>query len=230
MYINLTTLILLVLVSRPSAAQQSHLARIAEEPFARWYDSTVYDQSSAALNGATYPLLIRSRTGHQFFDSRDWKQGCVQINGRLITDQQMLFDIIDQQLVIQLPATGTDGLAPDMSAVESFSLAEHQFVRLDTKGKFHFYEILTSGDHLQLLAWHQKFLELKPTGYEVNKAVTYLLRYQDELYTLYARLNLTAIDPKIKDLYNKAKSRDAKFSIRKESKLINLIANLDELM
>lgn len=178
-------------------------------------------------NGLTYPLIIKAKYGHQFYLERRWKTGTIHYQDDYYSGLELMYDLISQEVIIKNQYRSTDGIIIDLRYLNAFSIDSDHFISLKTDSGKNFYQLLLDGDHFQLLARHLKILVLKPDGYKVEYIKQYYALKNGELLALKTKHSLNQIAPNALQKCKQIKSSEAKWSLRKENLLINLLTKLD---
>ena len=211
-----------------SFAQQLEQPGDDLKAFASWFDSQMTGLSPIYY-GESYPLVMRARFGHQFYDSRQWKNGTISIDDQYYFDLPLLFDIEDQQLVLRNPdPTLQAAIKLDMDRLAQFTLDSTRFIRLQSGKRNVFYEVIVDGFSLDLLATNMKELQLKSDGYYYEYSKKYFLHYNHRLIPLRTKAALKELP---QDVYAATKNvKGARLKLRKEESLIAYFKELDEII
>lgn len=197
--------------------------------FTKWFDEQSSDSNSRLYNGATYPLQIISRFGHQFFESRQWQSGTICLGDQWYFDVPLLLDLQSEQLVTRHPNIGiTNGVVLDKKLITYFKIGSKPFISLEYEGEKHFFEVLLEGKNFDLLATHQKLLRLKSDGYHIEEIIKYLVLHDRNIVALHSKKSLEEITPDALSIAKQIKSRESKFNLRKEDLLVEFVRRFDE--
>lgn len=114
-------------------------------------------------NGPEYHVPVKSHVkGHQFYQDKIYQNGNVKYDGAWFEDVPMLYDLMQDELVIVNHGSG-QAQRLVKSRVEAFKLYDHNFIRLQADSTTGlsiqpgFYDLLYSGE-LQVLMKREKTL------------------------------------------------------------------------
>lgn len=198
--------------------------------FAHWVDSSISSGTKPYENGITYPLIIKAKYGHQFYEERKWQAGSIHFQDDTYDSLELMYDLITQEIVVKTAHRGTDGILLDNERLDAFQIGNDQFIALQEKGKNRYYQQLVDGRHFDLLSTHSKVLVLKPDGYKVEYNRQYFIYKDEKLNPLKTRSGIKVIDPKALEKCKALKSQNARWSMRKQEKLVNLLLLLDHAL
>jgi hypothetical protein len=165
--------------------------------------------NAALFNGTEYIRNGQKATGFPFFESNDPVRGTVSYNGLLYPDARLQYDLVLDELITN--NYQHDALIKlSKEKVDSFSIGEHHFVRLDarnTNGSFTntgYYEQLTFNE-FPVFAKRVKKL-IVPNGYEDSKYIqynTFYLRLRGGFYPVDKKNSLLDLLGDKRDLLKK---------------------------
>ncbi len=206
------------------------LPQSKEVEFISWVNNELGPEEWPIYNGATYPLVKKAKFGHQFFGNIQWQSGSVKYLDRWFFDVQLLYDITSNKLMVKpRDATQTFGILLEMAHVQAFSIGGSFFKKVpELDSRNFFYEVLYSGEHLELIVRHVKEIELESSGAHAKALDTYLIKMDQGFVTLKNKKSLEEIDPNSKAIAKEIKSSDAKFDLRKPDLLVNFIRKFND--
>jgi len=220
-------LITLFQISQPLLSQENML--YSHEGFASWFNEKV-NQGNTIYRGKTYPLKLKARYGHQFYKSQQWTTGSIKMNNSWYYNLSLLFDLIEQELIIK-PQTHTDhGIIIKNSDIQEFKLNGDEFISLLYMDKIRFHQVLYKGKEITLTAYHQKSLDLKADGYHVQNNTDYYIIYEEDVILLRRKKSLDKITSNWKSIRKSIKDSNAKFNLRKPQLLIEFVTRFDNAL
>jgi hypothetical protein len=201
--------------------------------FTKWFEEKTIDAKSRIYNGDAYPLVVPSKFGHQFFESRQWQDGIVCMGDQWYYDLPLLFDIERELIIIQNPNPhlgGTHGILLSKELISYFEINQVPFIPLPYNKNRHFFEVLFKGKKIALLAKHLKVQRLEPEGSVIESSVEYFMIRDSKLILLKNKSSLIQIDGNAKVISREIKSHKAKFSLNKKRRelLIEFVRKFDE--
>lgn len=198
--------------------------------FTKWFEEQTNNAKSRIYTGDTYPLLVTSRFGHQFFESRQWQNGTVCFGDQWYYDLPLLFDLRNEIVVTQQGGgIGTSGgIILENQMISYFKIEDTSFIPLLLEGKRHFFEVVFKGENIDLLAKRQKFQRLKSDGYHFEESVKYYLLVETELIPLINKKSLRQVTPDAKSIAKEITAHEAKFNLRKRDLLTEFVRRFDE--
>lgn len=197
--------------------------------FTKWFEDQTDHTKSRIYNGDTYPQQVSSRFGHQFFESRQWRNGIVCLGDQWYYDLPLLFDLQNEMVVTRQTGIGTSsGIILENQLISYFKIEGTSFIPLQYEGKKHFFEVVLNGESIDLLAKHQKVQRLKSDGYHFEESVKYFLLFGNELIPMTNKKSLEQVTPDAKSMANEIKTREAKFNLRKRYLLTEFVRRFDE--
>ncbi|MEQ8573299.1 MAG: hypothetical protein RIB63_04520, partial [Fulvivirga sp.] len=166
---KLFVLVLLFSSANKASAQIIKDIQVSSEQkaFTKWFDNQAGTETAPIYNGVTYPLRMIARNGHQFFNDNKWLEGNVCFEGQWYFDILLLYDIIDNQIVVKFQ---NNAISPDMSRIDYFTLGENSFLKVKNNNSEEFFQLLFKGNNVDLMAKHKKTLKLNSGGYEIEKS------------------------------------------------------------
>lgn len=218
---------------------------LSKQVAAQSIDSIPYENTANAINiyyrslGAESPLYNGSeyleyaytiQEGHPFFETSNWVNGSIHLEGMLFQNVPMLYDIVKDQLVIpdfqkaykiNLPA----------GKVQQFDLPGHIFIRLtqnrSDQMKAGFYELLYNGE-IQALAKREKKIIVEYGSLQLSNIIIsknlYYIRKDSNYYTISNKHDLLDVfKNKKKDVQQYLKKIGIKFK-SDPGKVIALVA------
>ena len=139
----------------------------------------------AFLNGRVYNGYAPSIQGHAFFQTRDWTRGSVLYDGLWYRNENLVYDIYNDQLILRHPL----GFAMILirERVKEFRIGEDIFIHLGPgEGKIQhgFYQRLTTG-RATFYIKRIKILEEKIEGLQLERKFIQMDKYfikKDEVF------------------------------------------------
>lgn len=132
-------------------SDSTHTLTPLDHAIKHYYDA--FGNQAALYNGTEYIDYKFQTEGHPFFLSNHWSEGTVYFDGMRYPGVLMLYDIVDEAVVIALQNTSEslfNKIRIDLDRVQSFSMKGHEFVRLaeDSGANMEkgFYDLLYAGD------------------------------------------------------------------------------------
>lgn len=197
---------------------------VIEEQFIEWFNSNQENTSEPIYDGVSYPLRRISRYGHPYFGSGQWTIGSIKYLDHWYLNVAMLFDITQDQLVVQVPNSNNNfGIEVNMENVNQFLIYESQFIAWGMD----FFEILYVGKNFTLLGNHIKEVRLEPSGAQISGHSEYFLLSDMELYPLRNKKSLKVFSPNALDMAKELKSSESKLDVNNQDRLITFIQRFD---
>ncbi|MGE0590653.1 MAG: hypothetical protein AB7O48_18875 [Cyclobacteriaceae bacterium] len=197
--------------------------------FTKWFEDQTNHALSRIYSGDSYPQQAASRFGHQFFESRQWRNGNVCLGDQWYYDLPLLFDLQNEIVVTRQTGIGIgSGIIIENQLISYFKIEDTSFIPLQHDGKKHFFEVILEGEKIDLLARHQKLQRLKSDGYHFEESVKYFLLANSELIPLANKKSLQQLTPEAKSIASEIKTREAKFNLRKRDLLVEFVRRFDE--
>lgn len=162
-YWRLVLILLSLLSFEEGNAQVSVASLDLDGDIESWYQNTIGRQNTPVANGSFYKVPAQTRRNHQFFRSILWEDGQVLIEGQLFDSVRLLYNTFFDELIIEnsgnLRASYL-ALKPNQEAVESFTIQEAYFIRLDRGGYPDygkgFYQLLYEGEAITVVVKRTK--------------------------------------------------------------------------
>ena len=139
--------------------------------------------------------------------SSDLINGTVVYSNQPYFDVALKYDIYNDDLIAQLPSFNSyNTILLIQQKVKSFSINDHNFVKLSTENGIGFYEILFEGLEINIYKKYEKTLKRhldKDFVYDVFKGKeTYLLYYNNKYYQIKSKSSVLKVLPKHKKNIN----------------------------
>jgi hypothetical protein len=131
--------------------------------------------NAPVYNGKEYVFYAFRMKGDPYFASAEFSKGWVCYEGKKYDSVSLLYDLTRNELII-LNADRRFAIVLHNESVDSFSLSNNKFIKLDKDEKKHlgyagFYNVLYDG-HVQLLALRKKVMSDLIENYVVFKIFT----------------------------------------------------------
>jgi hypothetical protein len=170
-----------------------------------WYDAIVGVENTGLYVGYEYKDQFRiTEDFHKFFQSHDFITGNLTYNGQPYYDQQLKYNLFDDELIIKLRNKGGETIMQLIKDdLYGFSINGHQFVKFsnieDDKGNDAFYEVLRDHPSVKLLKRHSKrrikkldknviyyeYKDRKPLYFIVHENVSYEVRSKKDFLNIF---------------------------------------------
>jgi len=194
-------------------------------------------EESPLYNGSEYiEYAYTLQEGHPFFQTANFVNGNINLEGMIFHDVPMLYDIVKDQLIIQdFQRVYKINLPADR--IQQFSLLGHLFVRLNHDAadpiKTGFYDQLYKGK-IALLARREKRILEQYSNIQINKVVIsrdiYFIKKEGVYYTIKNKSSLLAIlKGKKKEVQQYLKTNNIKFKREPEKAMIMAVRYYDQL-
>lgn len=178
-------LICLSVLAVPAKAQDLVSQNVSLHPIRQWYKDML-GSNSRIFTGSEYAIKYVRNVDHQFL-LQDWEKGAIVYQDRFYTDQDLKFDIVNDQIIFKFfnPDDGRMmSLRPAQEKVSGFTLNSRQFVKLasDTSNQISggFYELIFDKEYKLFLKHTKEEFVDKSRGAPVvgflYKAKIYLLK------------------------------------------------------
>ncbi|MBV6646236.1 MAG: hypothetical protein KI790_12345, partial [Cyclobacteriaceae bacterium] len=213
-----------------SASSQGMHNATLESRFAEWFDQQVGLQSNGLYRGAVYPMVLKSRFSHQFFESRSWSLGTIAVNANVYYNVPLILDLEQGLIIVKHPdLSRRDGIVLDQSKVSWFSLRDHTFSKLKVQNQTGFFDVLFQGSHFDFVVKRRKQMRAEVGGISYTPVNSYGLYHEGKLITLKSKKDLDAITGDSKT-WSKEITRSAgkKFKLNDETALLAFLKELDE--
>tara|TARA_R110000868_G_scaffold145181_2_gene365166 strand:- start:74357 stop:75082 length:726 start_codon:yes stop_codon:yes gene_type:complete len=184
-----------------------------------WFDSQMGDENSEIYNGILF--IDNYKVGnekHRFFETTDFILGNIAYNGNIYYDQRLKYDLLNDELLVR-PKKASEAMLLQVvkSKIDSFSLGERKFLRLDskdqTKQESFFYEVMGKKNTLLLLKRNKKVNEgkkFKKIYFEFRSKNKTFILFENVLHPVSGKSDLIALFPEHKKIikeYYISKSR-----------------------
>ena len=193
-----------------------------DSSYYNWYDAMVGVENTGLYFGYEYNDQFRiTEEYHKFFQSHDFLLGSLEYNGQTYFDQQLKYNVFDDELIIKLKnQSGETVMQLINDNLNGFSINEHQFHKFhNTDGEGSnttgFYEILKTSKEFKLLKKYSKRkikkLDRNVIYYECrDRKPQYSIIYKGVSYDLRSKKDFSSIFPEfkneIKEFISKSKS------------------------
>lgn len=153
-----------------------------------WYTETLGLENQDLFEGTVYLLPRLSPYTHYFYESERWVNGEMAFDGRLYRDIEMIYDLVDDVLVIRNPnfyVADFNGLRVKQSLVSQFKIGDTKFVRLedDAPAGAGFYHLLYESDVINVYIKHKKVQEHAVRYVTFTEVDDYYFEYQGNYFT-----------------------------------------------
>lgn len=201
------------------------------------YAETIGDESHL-YNGPQYINYAKSYlTGHQFFRTDQYRPAAILYDGTWYTQVPVLYDLVLDKIVLEHAATEFM-LTLINEKVETFTLAQHTFIRVEkdtltpSPVKTGFYDVLHHGN-IQLLAKRSKIIQEQatPAGMEgrFEQNTKYYIRQENTYYPVKDKRSVLQVLPgKKKELQRYAREQKLQFRQNREKALLQLVRFYDQ--
>jgi hypothetical protein len=146
----------------------------------------VYGPDYNLINGKKYIDLYASAQGHPFLDTRNFNNGWLKLKGEIYEDVPMLFNIFEQQLLLQVSTgnLGTQQLIVPNLYLESFGYQGRLFrkLRIPELG-LHFWEFLTEDRYSIVFSYDKRYTVSRSAGFQgyfFSEVITRRYVYDEE--------------------------------------------------
>ncbi|GEO07447.1 hypothetical protein AAE02nite_51110 [Adhaeribacter aerolatus] len=206
------------------------------------YALTLYQEAigdEAHLYNGTQYINYDKRylVGHQFYRTDELTDGKILYDGTWYTGVPMWYDIVLDKIVLEHPTTEFMFSLID-EKVKTFTLQDHQFIRLEkdslaeTALKAGFYDLLHDGN-IQFLAKRTKNIQEQatPSGMEgwFDLATKYYIRKENKYYPVKDKRSVLKVLPdKKKELQRYAREQHLEFRKNREKAILQLIQFYDK--
>ena len=137
----------------------------------------VYGPDYNLINGKKYIDRYASALGHPFLENQEFKEGWLIVRDEKFEGVQMMFNIYEQQLVLQVPAgsLGIQQIVVPNLYLERFGYQGRVFRKLNTPEKgMHYYEFLTAGRYAIVYSYDKRYTVSKSAdfrGYRFSELI-----------------------------------------------------------
>ncbi len=174
--------------------------------------------------------------GHPFFKSDKQQTGSVFYNGHLFTSVPLLYDMVQDQIVVTNPATGIQ-IRLVKEKVKRFSIGSHNFKYLsfnDLAVADGFYEVVYD-NKVKVFARRSKISQERTTdiGLEGKYAESnryFVLKNNDYQEVSDRKTLLNCFEDKRKELKQYARNSNLKFKNDIETDIVRLVTNYETLV
>ena len=199
-----------------------------------WYDTKNGLNNSGILNGEYLEVKRISTASHQFFVSEEWYPGQIYYRGQLFDSLYMTYDIDQDVLLIRHPTSfiyhnqAIKLIQPQVKAFElRGSLFEYINESVGNKAPG-FYEILSRGDNISLIAKrHKKTVIERTIEFEVDDF--YYFNYEDTYHRIKRKGSILKVfKSKKSDIKSFISKRNLKISPGNDADIIELMSYIDQ--
>ncbi|MEX1381774.1 hypothetical protein [Lutibacter sp.] len=179
-----------------------------QKTYYKWFDGVVGVGNTDIYNGIQYKRDYNTiNKNHEYFLSSDFINGTVVYSNQPYFDVALKYDIYNDDIIAQLPSFNSyNTILLIQQKVKSFSINDHNFVKLSTVNGIGFYEILFEGLEINIYKKYEKTLKKlldKDFVYDVFKGKeTYLLYYNNKYYQIKSKSSVLKVLPKHKKNIN----------------------------
>mgnify|MGYP001827575124 CR=1 FL=1 len=175
-----------------------------------WYDGIVGVENAGLYVGYEYKDQYRiTEEYHKFFQSHDFLIGSLTYNGETYYDQQLKYNVFEDELIIKLRNKGGETIMQLIKDdLNGFSINGHYFHRFNhienDNDSFGFYEILRDYPQFKLLKKHSKRrikkLDKNVIYYEYKERKhLYFIVYDNVSYEVRSKKDFLNIFPEYKE-------------------------------
>lgn len=161
----------------------------------------VFGKDIRLVSGKIYSQPKLKAAGHPFMQSRDWKTGSVDINGKNFTGLSLNYDIFEDKLIFldETPDGNKKVLLLNKNQVRGFTIANHSFVTLSPSEILNitenqYFEVIYSGSVSFYNRWTKDFETVAtqefPSGLFLEAKITRFFRKGNELHKINSRFDL----------------------------------------
>jgi len=194
-------------------------------------------EESPLYNGSEYiEYAYTLQEGHPFFQTSNFINGTVNLDGMIFRDVPILYDIVkDQVIILDFQKVYKINLPADR--VQQFFLSGHLFVHLipdsSAQIKTGFYDQLYNGK-IGLFAKREKRILEKYSNIQISKVVisqnNYYVKKGANYYTIKNKSSLLSVlKDKKKDVQQYWKSNNIKFKKEPEKAMIMAVKYYDQI-
>jgi hypothetical protein len=195
-------------------------------------------ENAPVYNGQQYIYFTYKMEGDPYFISGNFSQGWVNYSGRRYDSLPLIYDLARNQLVVLAPDKKSP-IVLENDFIDSFSLLEHQFIKLQQDYKQNmnnsgFYDLLYNG-RIQLLAKRAKTIDEQIKDNSVVRIFTPKDRFyvhKDSLYYMVSNKKdvLNLFKDKAHDIKKYMRKHHLKFKRKKfEEPMVKVTQFYDQL-
>jgi len=194
-------------------------------------------EESPLYNGSEYiEYAYTLQEGHPFFQTTNFVNGNINLDGMIFRDVPMLYDIVKDQLII-LDFQKVYKINLPADKIQQFFLLDHLFIRLvrdsSAQIKTGFYDQLHNGK-IALFAKREKRVMEKYSNIQISKVVisqdNYYVRKNGIYYGVRNKSSLLSVlKNKRKDVQQYWKSNHIKFKREPERAMIMAVRYYDQI-
>lgn len=191
---------LLALLVIPLNAQESDQTATAFHQLKDYFDRS-YGADYSLLNGKKYDRYYFNPVGHPFFNSDQFREGSLLINGVRYEDVLIQYDICYQQVILQ--QTDHKGLIEQLilteEFIDEFTLDGKLFRRMSfPETGIRFFQIVSTGELSCFLFWE------KDMNFEIASFTTHFTSQSGKIYLLVSgQLNLIRTTSSFIEIFGK---------------------------
>lgn len=195
-----TCLVLFFLLSNHAKAQYSLVGLDLDDDPKNWYDKAAGINGSTLYEGTFYDLKNKSNIGHQFYEESYWTQGQITFRNQVYADVYMLYDLVEDILVIRNPNLiygGTEFLKINQEHITSFNFHKSKFKRYDETSPpagTGFYEVIHD-NKLGMVVKRKKVETLKSLQFDYHSEDRYYLVYKEDYILFKSKRNFFQVLP-----------------------------------
>ena len=175
-----------------------------QENYYKWFDAIVGVGNTDLYNGIQYKRSYNTiNNNHEYFLSSDFIKGTVLYNNQPYFDVYLKYDIHNDELIAQLPSIKSyNTIQLIQQKVASFSIDDHNFIKLSAENVSGFYEILFEDNNIKFYKKYiktiKKHLDKDFAYYVFKEKESYLLYYNNEYYQIKSKSNISKALPNLK--------------------------------
>ena len=213
-------------LSSSAQSNPEFVSALDETTFSMWYDEQFGSEMYPVYNGTTYPLVKRIRFGHAFFGSGQWEAGTILMDGLWYANEFLLFDLIDQFLVVRPPDLSVPfGIEVDMNRVEAFTIGDSHFVN---ESDFGIMEVLYIGENFDIYLSQVKTIDLQASGSYAKEKLTYYIKIEDAFHEIRNKRSLAILHPESASLAREIRTSETKFNLQDKEMLVRFFQQFDQ--
>lgn len=215
------------LMAFTASGQSNHPPSDSFIKLTKWFDRQIGIENNGLYVGPIYLMTSSSRFTHQFFPTKFWQDGTVQVEDQAYYDVSMVFDVEKELLIIRHPdISRRDGISIDMNKVVSFKIDDRLFKRYNTGEGL--YELLYAGNNLDFIVKRKKVEKAREEGTEHEVKDAYYLYVADEIIPL-KKNTLSMLHPNAKEISKKiTKVHKVKLKLDDEEKSLAFLTFFDK--
>ncbi len=203
-----------------------------------WFDAIIGTDNSGLLNGREYFIAFPGASSHPFFGSREVTNERIVFNSQLYVNVPLMYDIFTDEIVLRHRDKRNQFtmIVFDKDRVESFTLYNHLFRKIELKGSVEphlakgFFDILYEGKEISLLAKRRKTSYANVGVRDYREDSRYFIKMKDRWVELGGKKTFYALNPGRKaQIQAFIKNQKIKVGKKNETELIKVAKYCDML-